>query len=166
MKTGYWMVAVVVGVALVGVWHVTRPGLEARSASAMPAPVSTADPTPSPAASLPEPEAAPPTSTDVAQWIADTDDADAARRAAAIDALAHAPREQALPVLRRLVTNGDPLTDRPRALNSLRELALDQGDGDGRIRQAIREVIYHGDDEAFASSAQDALDVVEEAEMK
>jgi hypothetical protein len=165
MKTGYWIAALVVGVALVGLWHVTRPAMEARAASALPAPVSPA-PSASPAAAAPAPETAPPTAADVAQWIDDTNHADASRRAAAIDALARAPREQALPVLRRLVTSGDPSTDRPRALNSLRELALDQGDADGGIRQAIREVIYHGDDEALAASAQDALDVVEEAEMK
>lgn len=166
MKIGYWIAAVAVGVALVGLWHFTPPAREANEGSALPAPVSPAVPSPSPAASKPEPEAVPVTSADVTQWIADTNDADPAKRAAAIDALARAPRDQALPVLRRLVNNGDPSTDRPRALNSLRELALDGGDADGRIRQAIREVIYHGDDEAFAASAQDALDVVEESEMK
>jgi hypothetical protein len=51
-------------------------------------------------------------------------------------------------------------------LNSLRELALAQGDADGAIRGAIREVIYHGDDESLMAGAQDALDVVEESEMK
>jgi hypothetical protein len=170
MKTGYWIAAAVAGVALVGAWRLLPspaavvPGSSATEAAV--AQASKAGPPPAPGATTPTLDAAPPDAAQVQQWIADTNNADAARRVVAIDALARAPRDQALPVLHRLVTNGDPVTDRPAALNSLRELALDQGDADGGIRQAIREVIYHGDDEALASSAQDALDVVEESEMK
>jgi hypothetical protein len=171
MKPGYWIAAVTVGVALVGVWHFTQPPLAARAARAVssqessPAsmPSSSAAPAPGSAAATPDTT---PTAAQVTQWIADTNHADAAHRATAIDALARAPREQALPVLRRLATQGDAATDRPHALNSLRELALEQGDADGGIREAIREVRYHGDDESLASSAQEVLDVVEESELK
>src|SRR5204862_6278473 len=81
-------------------------------------------------------------------------------RLAAIERLSQAPRDQALPLLRRVLLNGEPGTDRPAALRRLRELALAQGDGDQRIRDAMREVIYHGDDEAFAADAQETLDII------
>jgi hypothetical protein len=81
-------------------------------------------------------------------------------RVAAIERLATAPRDQALPLLRRVLLNGDPGVDRPAALASLRTLALAQGDGDERIRDAVREVIYHGDDQDFAASAQETLDAI------
>lgn len=90
----------------------------------------------------------------------------ASSRVAAIEQLARAPREQALPLLKRVLLNGDPATDRPAALLGLRELALTQGDADQRIRDAVREVIYHVDDEKLASDAQDTLDVIAESEMK
>ena len=106
-----------------------------------------------------------PTEDQVSAWITDANSADATRRAAAINSLANAPRAQALPVLRQVLSSGDP-QDRPLALTSLRELALGQGDTDGGIRQVIREVIYHGEDETLLASAQDALDVVEESELK
>lgn len=106
-----------------------------------------------------------PTEAQVATWIAEASGADPGRRVAAINALANAPRTRALPVLRQVLVSGEHV-DRPLALNSLRELALGQGDADGGIRQVIREAIYHGDDETLAASAQDALDVVEESEMK
>jgi hypothetical protein len=88
-----------------------------------------------------------------------------AMRIAAIENLAHAPRDQALPLLKRVLLNGDPAVDRPAALQGLRELALAQGDADGHIRDAVREVIYHGDDEKLAADAQDALDVIAESEL-
>jgi hypothetical protein len=170
MKTGYWLAAVVAGVALVGAWRFMQSPAAATAGSSATEPVaaqaSKVGAQPAPAAPTSTLEATTPDAAQVQQWIADTNNTDAAQRIAAIDALARAPRDQALPVLRRLAANGDPVTDRPRALNSLRKLALDQGDADGGIREAIREVIYHGDDEALASSAQDALDVVEESEMK
>lgn len=164
MKAGYWVAAVLAGVALVAVWHFSQSRSVAKAEPVVP-PLAAAQPAPSAAVDTPASGEPPPTAAQVDQWIGDTNSADAGRRAEAINALARAPRDQALPVLRRLVTQGDA-TDRPRALNSLRELALDQGDTDGAIRQAIREVIYHGDDEALATAAQDALDVVEESEMK
>jgi hypothetical protein len=98
-----------------------------------------------------------------AQWIADTASADAATRATAITALAEAPRGEALPVLGRILESGEPQVDRPMALISLRELALNQGDADGAVRDAIRHVIYHGDDFTKVDDAQEALDVIEES---
>ena len=97
------------------------------------------------------------------QWIADTASADAATRAAAITGLAEAPRAEALPVLGRILENGEPQVDRPLALISLRDLALNQGDADGAVRDAIRHVIYHGDDFTRVDEAQEALDVIEES---
>jgi hypothetical protein len=97
------------------------------------------------------------------QWIADTASGNATTRAAAIKALAAAPRAQALPVLGRLLTDGEPQIDRPLALQSLRDLALNQGDADGAIRDAIRHAIYHGDDMTKTDDAQEALEVIEES---
>ena len=101
----------------------------------------------------------------VEQLITDTASGDAVKRAAAITALAEAPRAQALPVLARILTDGEPLVDRPLALQSLRDLALNQGDADGAIRDAVRHVIYHGDDFTKAGDAQEVLDIIEESQQ-
>jgi hypothetical protein len=103
---------------------------------------------------------------DVARWIADTTSGDAQKRAAAITALSGAPRSRALPVLRNVLLSGEPEVDRPLALRALRDLALHQGDADGAVRAAVREAIYHGDNETVAGAAQEVLDVVEESEMQ
>ena len=50
-------------------------------------------------------------------------------------------------MLARLLTDGEPQVDRPLALRSLRDLALNQGDADSAIRDAVRHAIYHGDDQ-------------------
>jgi hypothetical protein len=102
----------------------------------------------------------------VARWIAEATGGDAQKRAAAIVALADAPKSAAFPILHRILTQGDREVDRPLALRSLRDLALNQGDVDGTIRAAVREAIYHGDDEAVASQAQEALDMIEESELR
>jgi hypothetical protein len=101
----------------------------------------------------------------VEQWIADTTSGDAAKRAAAIAALAEAPRAQALPVLGRLLTDGEPQVDRGLALRSLRDLALNQGDDDGAIRDAVRHAIYHGDDFTNVDDVQEVLDIIEESQQ-
>jgi hypothetical protein len=88
------------------------------------------------------------------------DNADA--RSAAITALENAPKAAAVPVLREVLSNGSP-PDQERALQSLRSLALDQGDADGGIRNVFREAIYHGSDEAMVNSAQTTLDDVDGA---
>jgi hypothetical protein len=112
------------------------------------------------------PTAVPAKVDDVAKWIADTTSGDAQKRAAAIAALSGGPRSEALPVLRNVLLSGEPEVDRPLALRALRDLALYQGDADGAVRAAVREAIYHGDNETVASAAQEVLDVVEESEMQ
>lgn len=112
------------------------------------------------------PDPATVTADDVARWTRDASGGDADKRAAAIRALANAPVEQALPVLRHVLMNGEPGMDRPAALQSLRDLALNQGDPNSAIRNVIREAIYHGDDQTKTSEAQEALDVIEESELK
>jgi hypothetical protein len=102
----------------------------------------------------------------VATLIADTSSGDAAKRANAITALASAPRNEAIPVLGRILTNGEPQVDRPLALSSLRDLALNQGDADGRIRDAVRYAIYHGDDQTKVDDVQDVLDIIEESQAR
>jgi HEAT repeat protein len=164
MKPFYWMI-VLAGAALAGAWYFREPADVPAAGKEIVLPATAAPTTViTPTASTPVPEATP-APDQVASWLQDLNSADAAKRDAAITALATAPREQALPALRNVLTSGEHV-DRPQAINSLRELALGQGDADGRVREIIREVIYHGDDEALATQAQDALDVVEEAEMK
>ncbi|MEP7243809.1 MAG: hypothetical protein ABI885_08990 [Gammaproteobacteria bacterium] len=102
----------------------------------------------------------------VAKWKADATGDDSAARASAIISLANAPKLQALPVLQRVLTSGEPQVDRPLALKSLRTLALTQGDADGGIRNVLREAIYHGGDEATTQGAQSVLDDVEGAASK
>jgi hypothetical protein len=172
MKPVWWVIAIVAGVAIAGGWHfwVQRGEAVAAAPAAVAAPASASADVPhigTPVTRAEIPVTAPPAVTEdqVSKWIADVDSTDAARRTVAIRALAHAPRAQALPVLRRLVLNADP-AERPLALKSLRDLALEQGDADNGIRQAIRQVIYHGDDEQLAAGAQDALDAVERSEQK
>lgn len=101
----------------------------------------------------------------VEKLIADTASGDAATRAAAIAALAEAPKAEALPVLGRILTDGEPEFDRSLALRSLRDLALNQGDGDGAIREAVRHAIYHGDDFTKADALQETLEIIEESQM-
>jgi hypothetical protein len=110
------------------------------------------------------PASSTPTAETVSQWITDTMSGDAAKRATAIAALADAPKAHAVPVLRRLLTDAEPQVDRPLALRSLRDLALNQGDADGTIREAVRNAIYHGDDQTKADDIQEVLDIIEESE--
>jgi hypothetical protein len=97
----------------------------------------------------------------VARWIVDATAIDPKTRADAITALAAAPKAQAVPVLRKVLTVGDPQVDRQLALDSLHVLALGQGDSDGTIRKVLRDVIYHGDDTAVGQSAQSILEDIE-----
>ena len=114
----------------------------------------------------PEPQSPAMTPVRVSQLIADSMGGDAAKRADAISGLADAPRAEALPVLRRILTDGEPQVDRPLALRSLRDLALNQGDDDGAIREAVRNSIYHGDDFTKTDDAQEVLDIIEESRQK
>jgi hypothetical protein len=83
-----------------------------------------------------------------------------ATREAAIKALATAPPKQAISVLQEVLSSGEPRVDRPLALASLREMALNHGDADTRIRDAIRYAIQHSD-AAFAREAQGVLEEIE-----
>ena len=156
----------IAAVAVAGVYLVTHPAESATRApdvaasAAREVPMASAPPI---EAAVPSPSASSPHT--VEQLIADTASGDVAKRAVAITALAEAPRAQALPVLARLLTDGEPLVDRPLALQSLRDLALNQGDADGAIRDAVRHVIYHGDDFTKAEDAQEVLDIIEESQQ-
>jgi hypothetical protein len=63
-------------------------------------------------------------------------------------------------VLERVLDTADE-ADRPRALQSLRTLAQQEGDVDNRIRNVMRKIISHADDEATTQSAQATLDAIE-----
>jgi HEAT repeat protein len=158
--------AVAAGAALVTWFRASTPVAIPVAEAAVPTPM----PYDSSAASSQVIDVAPasstPTAEAVSQWIADTTSGDAAKRATAIAALAEAPKVQAVPVLRRLLTDAEPQVDRPLALRSLRDLALNQGDVDGTIRDAVRNAIYHGDDQTKMNDVQEVLDIIEESEQR
>lgn len=160
MKPVTWIIAIVLGVGGAVVWHFVQredtgmAGEQRPLVAAAAGATSLETPPPADIAASAPPDA-------VANLIADVDAGDAGKRAAAITALAKAPREQAVPVLGRVLIAGEPTVDRPLALNSLRALALEQGDADGKIRDAIRAVIYHGDDHSNMGAVQETLDAVE-----
>lgn len=106
-------------------------------------------------------ETAAPASKTIAQWIKDTESEDPKVRAAAIAALANAPKEQAMPALERVLETGEPNVDRHIALRSMHSLALSDGDRNGQIRDVIRGAIYHGDDDGVTQTAQSLLDDIE-----
>jgi hypothetical protein len=162
MKPGTWIIAIVLGVGAALGWHFAgRADTEVSGQERIR--VAGVDATSTPALRPPPADDAAADADPVERLIADANGGDAVRRAAAITALAKAPREQAMPVLGRLLANGEPLVDRPLALASLRTLALEQGDADGKIRDAIRAVIYHGDDHTNMNDVQETLDVIETA---
>lgn len=97
----------------------------------------------------------------IARWIADTQSTDAKTRAAAIAALAEAPKAEAVPALKRVLTVGEPQVDRQIAVRSLHVLALQQDDDDGAIRNVLRDAVYHGDDEGVTDSARAVLEDIE-----
>lgn len=101
------------------------------------------------------------TAESIAQWIKDTQSPDAKTRAAAIAALADAPKAQAMPALERVLETGEPNVDRHIALRSMHALALRDGDSTGQIRDVMRHAIYHGDDEGVTQTAQSLLDDIE-----
>jgi hypothetical protein len=164
-RTSSFLALLAIGVVFAVGWYIARQPIDTpavpSAATAVPEVRST-----TPAASVPVANRGIATSDKVAGWIADTASGDAARRAAAIAALSDAPRTQALPVLGRLLTDGEPSVDRALALQSLRELALNQGDADGAIREAVRRAIYHGDDLTDADAVQETLDIIEESELR
>jgi hypothetical protein len=116
-----------------------------------------------PSAAIPEVAATAVQADRVAKWLTEAFDVDPATRAAAIAALADAPRAVAVPTLQRVLIAGEPMVDRSLALNSLRTLALQHGDNDGGVRDAVRQAIYDGSDDTIAQSAQSVLDEVNAA---
>jgi hypothetical protein len=174
MSEGRWTLAVLAVAVFGGVWYLAQksePPVAAAPSAATAAGAGTAIAVAQrvePPSGIAAGEQDAGSAAAVARWIADANGGDAARRSEAISALARAPRQQALPVLHRVLIAGEPSVDRPLALRSLRELALQQGDADGKVREAIREAIYHSDDQhpGLMGDAQEALDVVEESELR
>lgn len=167
-RNSSFLALLTIGVVFSVTWYFASRPVELPAVPVAATADSTASPA-RPAAALPvsNPGPTPAKAPDaVAKLIADTSSSDAGKRAAAITALAEAPRAEALPVLGRLLTDGEPLVDRPLALRSLRDLALNQGDTDGAIRDAVRHAIYHGDDQTRTDDVQDVLDIIEESELK
>lgn len=97
----------------------------------------------------------------IAQWIKDTQSADANTRATAIAALADAPKTLAMPALERVLETGEANVDRHIALRSMHSIALRDGDATGQIRDTMRHAIYHGDDDGVTQTAQSLLDDIE-----
>ena len=106
------------------------------------------------------PETAAPPET-IAQWIKDTQSTDAKVRAAAIAALADAPKSLAMPALKRVLETGEPNVDRHIALRSMYSIALRDGDPNEQVRNVMRHAIYHGDDDGVTQTAQSLLDDIE-----
>lgn len=110
-------------------------------------------------------QAAPPAeltlSEKLAKWIHETDDENAETRASAITALGTGPRPIVISTLRKVMEHGQTVPDRQLALQSLRKVALDQGDDDGAIRNAVRQVIYHASEQAMIGSARQVLNELE-----
>ncbi|HMN46746.1 MAG TPA: HEAT repeat domain-containing protein [Povalibacter sp.] len=84
----------------------------------------------------------------------DTQSPDARTRADAIAELSRSTDPRAVGVLRRVLDDGDPQVDQPLALQSLQKLALERGDEDGAIRDALRYTVYHATDESVTQTAQ------------
>jgi hypothetical protein len=120
-----------------------------------------ADPASAPELESDEPLDAAVKPASVDRWVADANSDDAGVRARAISALARAPKSDALPVLQRVLIGGEPEVDRPLALTALRTLAREQGDNDGRVRDVLRQAVYHADGEAVTRGAQAALEDIE-----
>jgi hypothetical protein len=154
--------------AVVGYSFMTRVELAPEQAPRPLATASLSTPPPSPpppdeaftATSEPAPSAAPPAAAGVSGWLVDATGDDPKARSYAISALAHAPKDAALPVLKKVLTSGDPEVDAPLALESLQTLALDQGDEDGRVKDVLRQFISHSGDEEFAEKAQRTMDTI------
>lgn len=135
------------------------PNLSSEAAESLPAsePDQSVQHSPSASAGRPPPPLAP---LSVDEMVVNATQSDGETRAAAIAALGNAPRDEALPALESLINTADD-EGRALAMQALRTLALNQGDEDGRIRDAVRKVIYHGSDETGTASAQAALDGIE-----
>ena len=85
------------------------------------------------------------------------------RQLSAITALGTGPRPEVVPTLRKVLEHGRSEPDRQLAMQSLRKVALEQGDADGTIREAIRQVIYHASEDGMGGSARQVLEEIESA---
>jgi len=171
------LLAMTAGIAGLAYFHATRDNADAseQTTSVIRTPAAPAQSSNEPAANISAPAEAPradepaensvqtPSTDSVARWIDDTRSTDPKTRAAAIAALAEAPKAQALPALSRVLESGEAQVDRQIALRSLYTLALNDGDEGGAIRDAMRHAIYHSDDEGVAQSAQALLEDIEVA---
>ena len=113
------------------------------------------------AATDPAPTQAP-SAESIAKLVKDATEGDADSRADAIFALASAPAAQAVPVLHGIIVSGD-IGNGHLALDSLRTMALNQGDSDGAIRNSVRFAVYHGSSDTITQSAQEILDELEKS---
>lgn len=166
MNRKAWLVLALLMAAGVSAYAWVRQATREPDAQAASPPAATAPPTVTveqratppvpPAADMP----AQMSPDNAARWIADVNSEDAARRAAAINALADVPSATALPILQNVLTSGETGIDRPLAMKALRTLALREGDVNGAIRNVLREVVYHAD-EGVAQQAQSVLDDLE-----
>lgn len=141
-----------------------QPAIPAATVPHVAAPaVSQPEQAPAQLSTTPQPTTPQTTTDDVARWVADTQSSDAKTRAVAIEALANAPKAQAIPALKRVLESGEPQVDRQIALRSLHMLALNDGDKTGAIRDTIRHAMYHSEDEGVTQSAQAFLEDIEAA---
>src|SRR5690242_17117183 len=109
----YLLVAVIVLGAGAVIFALTRPDANANEPVAAASPKSLTPASAAPPAASPSVAATAAATKTTAQWIADTASGDAQTRAAAITALSEAPRTEALPVLSRILIDGEPVVDRP-----------------------------------------------------
>jgi hypothetical protein len=135
---------------------------EATGGASAPSPNPNANAFTPPAGDRTENRAAPASADPVFALATDVSSPSSETRATAIRALATAPPKQAISVLQEVLNSGDAHADRTLALNSLREMALNHGDPDNRIRDAIRYAIQNGD-AAFVRDANAALTEIESA---
>lgn len=101
-----------------------------------------------------------PAAESIAKLIEDATEGDADTRAEAIFALTSVPAAQGVPVLHRIIVSGDVVNGH-LALDSLRTIALNQGDSDGAIRNSVRFAVYHSTSDTITQSAQEVLDELE-----
>jgi hypothetical protein len=151
--------------ATTAVWLAASDEPEAGAPSAQPEHVQQAQAPAPPASVAPSQPAVAPASAgreEVARWVTESASDDARTRIAAIIALARAPKAVALPALHRTF-EGSSADEQQIALSSLYTIAIEQGDDDGRIRDAIRGAIYHGGDDNVSGNAQALLEDIEAA---
>ena len=102
-----------------------------------------------------------PSAATLDQLLADAlENADAKKRVAAIESLALAPKNRAMPILEKSLTLGS-LEEKQAAIRSMREIAVRQNDVDGSIRNFLGQVGYHYDIQEVSADIQSALDYIQ-----